>query len=99
MYAVEVTPNVAEKDLPSLGRADEKRALAKMNTLAVSPQRYKPLKGPLDGAWSLRVGDLRIIYVIDEPTKKVIVIAVGRRRASASISQTARPAQAARGTR
>ena len=80
MYAVEVTPNVAEKDLPSLGRADEKRALAKMTTLAVSPQRYKPLKGPLEGAWSLRVGDLRIIYMIDEPTKKVTVVAAGRRR-------------------
>ena len=80
MYAVHVTPNVTEKDLPLLAKNDRKRALAKMTTLAVSPRRYKPLKGRLEGAWSLRVGNLRIISVIDETARRVVVISVGRRR-------------------
>lgn len=40
----------------------------------------KPLKGELSDKWSLRVGDYRIIYMIDEKEKAVVLYSVGHRR-------------------
>ena len=44
------------------------------------PYLGKPLKGELYGKWSLRVGDYRIIYTIDEQKKILTLLNVGHRK-------------------
>jgi mRNA interferase RelE/StbE len=40
----------------------------------------KPLRGELSGNWSLRIGDYRIIYRIDEDEKILTLLRVGHRK-------------------
>lgn len=48
--------------------------------LAADPRRRgKPLQGELEGRWSARRGDYRIVYRLDEPTKTMYVLKVGHR--------------------
>jgi len=45
------------------------------------PYLGKPLRGELSGKWSLRVGDYRVIYKIDEQEKSLTLLNVGHRKA------------------
>jgi mRNA-degrading endonuclease RelE of RelBE toxin-antitoxin system len=73
-YEVEVTP----EGLRHLNRLPEKiRAAvieAILGTIAGNPQHAgKPLRGELEGMYSARRGDFRIIYEIDDEAKVVLV--------------------------
>ena len=81
MYEVLVTEPVRDRDLPRLGNADRARALAKMQTLAVHPSRHPPLRGRLAGYRSVRAGQVRIIFAVDDERGTVTIVAVGRRHA------------------
>ena len=48
--------------------------------LADDPHMGKPLRGELSGKWSLRVGDHRVIYTINEQEKTVILYSVSHRK-------------------
>jgi mRNA interferase RelE/StbE len=51
------------------------------SALAESPRRVgKPLRPPLDGLYSARRGDFRVIYRIDEDEVVVVVVTVQHRR-------------------
>lgn len=51
------------------------------SALADNPQRVgKPLRLPLEGLYSARRGDFRIIYRIDEGRVVVVVITIEHRR-------------------
>jgi mRNA interferase RelE/StbE len=39
----------------------------------------KALKGPLAGAYRYRIGDLRVVYTIDEQAITVFVITIAKR--------------------
>ncbi|MDE2990124.1 MAG: type II toxin-antitoxin system RelE/ParE family toxin [Chloroflexota bacterium] len=80
-YTVYVTENVQRQDLPALDAGDRTRARAKMATLSVQPNRHPALRGALAGLRSVRAGQLRIIFAVDDERRTVTVIAVGRRRA------------------
>lgn len=80
MYRVEVARTVADIDLPKLNLQERQRVLAKLRTLAFSPKRHKPLKRELRGLWSMRVGAIRVIYLVDDESNRVVVVAVGRRQ-------------------
>ena len=73
-------PLVLSEDLPTVHpdvRARLRRALRER--VALQPARYgKALRGTLKGLWSLRVGDYRVIYAIDEDD--VLVLRIGHRR-------------------
>ena len=45
-----------------------------MASLAVKPLRPNPLAG-----YELRLGDLRVLYSVDQENSEVIVVAVGRK--------------------
>ena len=80
VYEVEYHPMVIHDDIPSLGTS-EKKAIQKAieRKLTVFPQHFGlPLKHSLQGCWKLRVGDYRVIYVIEKA--KVIVIRIGHRK-------------------
>jgi len=49
--------------------------------LLTNPRRVgKPLRAPLDGKWSARRGQYRVIYEIDEESEVVTVLVVAHRR-------------------
>ncbi|MBI3552936.1 MAG: type II toxin-antitoxin system RelE/ParE family toxin [Elusimicrobia bacterium] len=76
MFEVLYHPDVPVEDLPSLNRdikARLRRAIEARLTRA--PEDYgKPLVGNLKGYWSLRVGDCRIVYIIEATKVKIIQI-------------------------
>ena len=79
MYEVRYHPH-AVKDLKKLDRATQKRALkAVEGKLMIAPLHFgKPLNSPLAPFRSLRLGDHRLVYVVEG--KQVFVLAVGHRR-------------------
>ena len=81
MYEVEITP----EGLRHFNRLPEKVRHAALETIfgpiAENPQRLgKPLVGELDGLWSARRGDYRIIYEILEVDEVVLIHRVQHRR-------------------
>ena len=73
-YEVEITP----EGLRHLRKLPEKVKVAVLETIfgsiAENPQRVrKPLRGELEGLFSARRGDFRVIYEIDQETRTVII--------------------------
>jgi len=54
------------------------KVIAKIQSLAEDPSAGKPLVGPLEGIWSLRVGEYQILYQFDE--KRATILTVNHRR-------------------
>ena len=71
---------VVEKDIPQLTKTVRERIRAVIeNRLATHPETYgKPLRYNLRSLWSLRVGDYRIIYRIEN--EEVHIVKIGHRR-------------------
>jgi len=53
-----------------------------IRNLEINAHLGKPLRGELSGKWSLRIGDYRIIYVIDEYEKMVTLYNAKHRSAA-----------------
>jgi mRNA interferase RelE/StbE len=71
----------AVRDLDALERSQPKyfnRVLSKIQSLVDDPLSGKQLVGPLNGKWSLRVGDYRIIYEI--VTTTIYILTINHRR-------------------
>ena len=70
----------AEKELDALEKTVHKRIVTHLLALEEDPRPagVKKLQG--QESYRLRVGDYRILYAIDDKSKKVFVIAVGHRR-------------------
>lgn len=82
-YEVEITP----EGLRHLNRLPEKVRAAVLEaifgSIADNPQRAgKPLKGELEGLYSARRGEFRVIYEIDEPSRAVLVHRAQHRRSA-----------------
>ena len=69
------------KDLRKLDRASNRRILQAIELLRDNPRLGKMLRGELEGLWSLRVGEFRIIYSIEESARTVTLRAAGHRGA------------------
>ncbi|MDF2956311.1 MAG: mRNA-degrading endonuclease RelE [Candidatus Alkanophagales archaeon MCA70_species_2] len=68
-----------DRRFSNLSREVQDRIVEKLKALQERPELGKPLKGKLRGLRSLRVGKYRIIYQVDEDSKVVRIITVGRR--------------------
>ena len=79
-YTVEVKPP-ARKELEALPDNVLSRVVRKLEALAGDPRpaRCKKLKGYKD-QWRVRVGDWRVVYVIDDAAKVVSVTRIAHRR-------------------
>jgi mRNA-degrading endonuclease RelE of RelBE toxin-antitoxin system len=80
-YEVEITP----EGLRHLNRIPEKVRGAVLEailgSIAENPQRAgKPLKGELEGLYSARRGEFRVIYEVDESSRIVLVHRAQHRR-------------------
>jgi len=81
LYEVEITP----AGLRHLDRLPENVRAAALESIlgpiAENPQRLgKPLLGELEGLWSARRGDYRIIYEVFEDERIVLIHRVQHRR-------------------
>jgi len=70
------------KDLKKLNQTIAKKIVAKVkNYLIKDPVKLGlPLKGTLKGLYRYRIGEYRVIYVIDQAEKKIIILNVNHRR-------------------
>lgn len=80
-YEVEITP----EGLRHLNRLPDKVRAAVVETMtgsiAEDPRRAgKPLKGELEGLYSARRGEFRVIYEIDEEDRVVLIHRAQHRR-------------------
>jgi len=64
-YKLELTPRF-DKELHKLPKHIMNRVIENVEDLKVRPYSFKRLHGELEGLYSLRVGDYRIIFTIDE---------------------------------
>lgn len=76
----------ADADLRSLRRRDESEVRGLVpRYLSDEPanpsNKRRPLApNPLDADWELRLGDLRVLYAIEEADQRVRVLRVGRKQ-------------------
>ena len=70
----------ARKSVRRLAKDVHAAVVAALAGLATEPRGGKPLVGELRGVWSLRRGDYRVLYRINDKTKRVEVARIGHRR-------------------
>lgn len=75
-YKIEYSKTVKKEDIPNLSKSiltQIKRAIEER--LVIDPVGFgKPLRYNLKGCRSLRVGDYRIVYIINNQTVTIIAI-------------------------
>ena len=81
-WNVRIHKLVLSEDFASIGSVRQRIVLKAVGKkLSVDPKGYgTSLRGDLSGYWRLRVGDVRVIYRIDEKDVVVLVLKVGMRR-------------------
>ncbi|MGP8244250.1 MAG: type II toxin-antitoxin system RelE family toxin [Bryobacteraceae bacterium] len=79
-YSVEVKPP-ARKELETLPDSVLARVVKKIESLghAPRPTGCKKLRG-YKGQWRVRVGDWRVVYIIDDAAKLISVTRIAQRR-------------------
>ncbi|MGB9256885.1 MAG: type II toxin-antitoxin system RelE/ParE family toxin [Candidatus Korobacteraceae bacterium] len=79
-YAVEVKPS-ARKELESLPDSMLARVVQRLESLRRNPKPagVKKLKGYKD-QWRIRVGDWRVLYIIDDEARLVSITRIAHRR-------------------
>ena len=79
-YAVELKPS-AHKELESLPDTVLARVVNKLEALKGDPRPAgcKKLKGYKD-QWRIRIGDWRVVYIVDDKTRLVSVTRIAHRR-------------------
>ncbi len=75
-----ILSNKFDKTFSQLDRVSQKRIIERLKELSKNPKSCKPLKGRFKGIRSLRVGNYRILYDIQENHLIIVVIAMGHRR-------------------
>ena len=78
--AVEFT-DTAEDDLSRLDTRVAQRVLDRLRWMADNAEsvRHRALTGPLQGVFSLRIGDYRALYTYERATQRVVVHVVRHR--------------------
>lgn len=82
MYRVQLSDE-ARRFYESAPAALQRKLDRCFEVLKESPRRHpniKPLKGRLAGSYRYRVGDRRVVYVVDDKTAGVTVLTIAHRR-------------------
>lgn len=78
---VELAP-AAQRQLRRLPPGDAARLRGPILALAIEPRPPGAVKLAGSDFWRLRVGDLRVIYLVDDAASLVVVLKVARRSES-----------------
>ena len=80
MFALFYHPDVISDDIPALNKDQRDRIKTAIEKrLATAPCDYgKPLRGSLKSIWSLRVGDYRILYLVE--VERVVILNIAHRK-------------------
>lgn len=70
----------AERELSSLPHAIHDRVVERLVRLGATPRPAGAVKLRGSDAYRIRVGDYRVLYVIDDARRRVEVVAIGHRR-------------------
>jgi mRNA interferase RelE/StbE len=68
----------ATRSLKKLRRSVGPRILESLKVLEQSPERGEQLRP--SRFWKIRVGEYRVVYEIDRPSNRVIILFVGHRK-------------------
>jgi mRNA interferase RelE/StbE len=70
-----------DKDLKKISKADQKRIINKVESLAKNPfsSGCKALQGELVGYYRIRSGNYRIIYSVDKEKVIILILKIGHR--------------------
>lgn len=81
-WQVRYSDSVVKNDIPKLDHAIKLRIKSAIETkLMRDPMTFgKPLRYSLSNQRSLRVGDYRILYMLDHDSKTISITAIGHRR-------------------
>jgi mRNA interferase RelE/StbE len=80
-YRVEISP-AAQRQLRRLPPGDAARLRGPILALAIEPRPPGVEKLAETDFWRLRVGDLRVVYLIEDDSGLVVVLRVARRSES-----------------
>ena len=80
-HRVDLTP-AAQRQLRRLPPGDAARLRGPILSLAIEPRPPGLVKITRTKYWRLRVGDLRIVYLIDDAASLVVILRVARRSES-----------------
>jgi mRNA interferase RelE/StbE len=69
------------KELKKLPEDIKARVLKAIDGVVANPYAGIRLRGELEGFWRWRIGEYRIIYLIDERSKLIVFLDIGHRRA------------------
>ncbi|MBI4268099.1 MAG: type II toxin-antitoxin system RelE/ParE family toxin [Chloroflexi bacterium] len=78
MFEVRLRSKRVQRELNSLQRTDYQRVLARLQALADTP-KPKGSEKLYDNIYRVRVGDMRIIYLINNENKRIEVGGIRRR--------------------
>jgi mRNA interferase RelE/StbE len=70
----------AERELGGLPHATHDRIVKRIARLGSTPRPAGAVKLQGQDAYRVRVGDYRVLYVVDDARRRIEVIAVGHRR-------------------
>ena len=70
----------AAKSIRRLPKQSQKAVLSALKSLEGDPRGGKPLTGDLGGIWSLRRGDYRVLYRLDDRSRRIEIARVSHRR-------------------
>jgi mRNA interferase RelE/StbE len=78
-YQIVIQPSAA-KEILKLEKKDQSKVVKVLDALATEPRPVgsKKLKG--SDAWRIRVGDFRILYLIEEKILRIEVVRVAHRK-------------------
>ena len=79
-YAILVSTRAA-KDLDDLPLAQQRRIFATIDGLAIDPRPFgsQSMVGLAD-TYRIKIGDYRVVYVVDDEEQRVVIARVGHRR-------------------
>lgn len=80
-YRVDLSP-AAQRELRRLPPGDAARLRGPILALGIDPRPQGVVKISGTEFWRLRVGDLRVVYLLDEAEGTVVVLRVARRSES-----------------
>ena len=70
----------AEKELKRLGHEEQRRVAKKLLLLENEPFPTGAITLQGKRGYRIRIGDYRVLYEVDEPSKTLIITAIGHRR-------------------